>query len=312
MSFINLLLLAGGLLALFAGGEMLLRGGVALAYRLSLSPFIVAVVVLGFGTSLPELLVTVRAVFAGTPQIALGNVIGSNIANILLIAGISVMLAGRDSAPASAPRVDLAAMALATAAAVIALQFGTIDRVAGLALLAGLAAYLWQSLRANGQARADAAETPTGPSGLSSTSALILAGLVLLFAGADMLVRGAVAVARDVGISEAVIGLTVVAVGTSLPELATSLVAAWRGHQSVAIGNVIGSNIFNLLGILGIAALLTPIATTGIGSLDIWMLALSTLLLAGLLAAARRLSPWIGVAMLTAYGAYTVFLFQTD
>ncbi|WP_306118682.1 MULTISPECIES: calcium/sodium antiporter [unclassified Roseitalea] len=307
----DLVLVLAGLFGLFVGGELLVRGAVAVALRLGLTAFVVGVVVVGFGTSMPELLVSVRAAIGGTPGIALGNVIGSNIANILLIAGIGLTIAPM-AAMARSARIDVVAMLAVGLAASALLFLDTIGRLAGLGLLALLVAYLVHTLRAGGQDRASpegtimqrANERPLVIVGL------LLAGLVLLFAGAEMLIRGATAIARRLGISEAVIGLTVVAVGTSLPELATTLVAAIRRQGAVAIGNVVGSNIFNVLGILGIAALVAPIPAAGVLTPgDAAVLAAATIVFALLLLAGRTIGrPW-GIAFLCGYGGYTAWLF---
>jgi len=310
---IDIVLIVAGLAALFAGGEMLVRGAVSAALRLGLSAFVVGIVVVGFGTSMPELLVSVRAALAGTPAIALGNVIGSNIANILLIAGLGIAIAPIAAMDRSS-RADIAVMALVGLAAAGLLFLETIGRLAGLGLLALLALYLFNAVRAGSSAGATAEPAPAERAGDRTLviAAFLIAGLVLLFAGAEMLIRGATAIARDFGISEAVIGLTIVAVGTSLPELATTLIAAIRKQGAVAIGNVIGSNIFNILGILGITALVAPIPGAGVlKPSDALVLVAATIVFAAILARERRIGRIWGLALLASYAAYTAWLFST-
>lgn len=307
------LLVAAGLAALFVGGELLVRGAVAAALRLGISAFVVGVVVVGFGTSMPELLVSVRAALAGTPAIALGNVIGSNIANILLIAGIGIAIAPV-AALDRANRTDVIVMLVAGLAATGLLFFDTIGRAIGLGLLVLLAVYLGNAVRSDSDAGA-ATEQPVAGSGAAAVpviALLLVGGLALLFAGAEMLINGATAIARGLGISEAVIGLTIVAVGTSLPELATTLVAAIRRQGDVAIGNVIGSNIFNIFGILGATALVVPIPAAGVlAPGDALMMGLATAVFAALLLSGRTIGRVWGIALLATYAGYTAWLFCT-
>lgn len=307
------LLVAAGLAALFVGGELLVRGAVAAALRLGISAFVVGVVVVGFGTSMPELLVSVRAALAGTPAIALGNVIGSNIANILLIAGIGIAIAPV-AALDRANRTDVIVMLVSGLAATGLLFFDTIGRAIGLGLLVLLAVYLGNAVRSDSDAGA-ATEQPVAGSGAAAVpviALLLVGGLALLFAGAEMLINGATAIARGLGISEAVIGLTIVAVGTSLPELATTLVAAIRRQGDVAIGNVIGSNIFNIFGILGATALVVPIPAAGVlAPGDALMLGLATAVFAALLLSGRTIGRVWGIALLATYAGYTAWLFCT-
>ncbi|MCR9120885.1 MAG: calcium/sodium antiporter [Phyllobacteriaceae bacterium] len=305
------LLVAAGLAALFVGGELLVRGAGAAALRLGMSAFVVGVVVVGFGTSMPELLVSVRAALAGTPAIALGNVIGSNIANILLIAGIGIAIAPVAALDRS-NRTDVIVTLVAGFAATGLLFLDTIGRAIGFGLLVLLAVYLGNAVRSDSDAGA-ATEQPvagSGATGVPLIGLLLVGGLALLFAGAEMLISGATAIARGLGLSEAVIGLTVVAIGTSLPELATTLVAAIRRQGDVAIGNVIGSNIFNIFGILGITALVVPIPAAGVlapGSALV--LGLATAVFAALLLDGRTIGRVWGVALLATYAGYTAWLF---
>ena len=306
---IDLLLIAGGLVALFFGGEFLVKGAIAAALKLGLSLLVISAVIVGFGTSMPELLVSVRAAIAGTPAIAIGNVIGSNTANILLIGGLAIAIAPMAGFGRRIGR-DAAWMMAAALAAAIAVSFDIIPRVAGIAGLALLAVYLvTAAMRDHGTGEDSGISTSSGMAPVMML--LYLAGgLALLFAGAEMLVRGSVSIARSFGISEAVIGLTIVAVGTSLPELATSIVAAMRRHGDVAIGNIVGSNIFNIFGILGVTAVVTPIPVAGnFAWADAGIMLGVSAVLAGLLVSGIRLTRPVGIAMVAAYVGYTAWLF---
>ncbi|MCH2395080.1 calcium/sodium antiporter [Oceanibaculum sp.] len=264
-------MVAAGLLLLFLGGEGLVRGSVAIATRLGISKLVVGMVIVGFGTSAPELVVSLQAALAGSPDIALGNVVGSNIANILLILGIAALLSPLGNSDGGIKREALV-MLLAATALVAALWYGEITRLIGFALLAGLALHLALAFLKERKSRADIAEgsayeheadeVSDVPLKLPIAIIATLAGLGLLVVGAELMVEGATAIARDFGVSEAVIGLTIVAVGTSLPELATAIVAAIRRHSDVVLANIVGSNIFNVLAILGITATIAPIGVS--------------------------------------------------
>jgi cation:H+ antiporter len=312
-SWADLLLVIVGMGLLFGGGEFLVRGAVGLARRFGVSELVIGLTIVGFATSTPELLVSIKAALKGVPEIAIGNVVGSNIANILLIGGFTALLASRVPLEGGIRR-ELRVMLGASVLLLVASAWGAIPRLAGLALFLLLVFYLAMHFRAARQAHAAAADlrrpdmadaVPVWRSLLALT-----AGLAMLAVGADWLVDGASSIARSVGVSEAVIGLTVVALGTSLPELATSIVAAWRGRSEVAVGNVIGSNIFNILGILGVTAMIEPL---DIAHRFLWldvplMLAVSVLFSAAVIVR-NGLGRRSGAVMLAAYLAYTAGLF---
>lgn len=308
---IDLLKVALGLGLLVGAGDMLVKGAVGLALRLGIPSLIVGLTVVAFGTSAPELLVSVNAALSGQAGIALGNVVGSNIANILLILGVPAIISGIHSSQVDTRRSYL--MMLAASVLLIALAFlGTIGRMAGLVLLAGLVFMLWDNIRI-AQAHRNARETETeigdAHMGWGKIAALILAGLLGLGFGADLLVDGAVAIARVAGLSETVIGLTLVAIGTSLPELVTSVMAALRKQADVAMGNVIGSNIFNILSILGVTAVITPLPVPAqMLRLDLWVMLAVALALAPFVLGKRDIGRLAGVALLAAYVGYTVVL----
>ncbi|WP_425289177.1 sodium:calcium antiporter [Yoonia algicola] len=294
------LILAFGLLALFLGGDFLVKGASGLALRLGLSPMVIGLTVVGFGTSAPELLVSLNAALGGQAGIAIGNVVGSNIANTLLILGLAAVLAPVTVAFAAVRR-DLFWMAGATLLLPVVLWSGDLGLIEGLVLVAGLAAFLVLSLRTG--APTDVDISPAGP--LWHSLAFALGGLAAIMAGAHYLVQSATIIARDFGISEAMIGLSIVAIGTSLPELATTIVAVIRGQRDIAVGNVIGSNIFNVLGILGITAVVTPIpVAVRFMQVDIPFLIGLTAVIIAVLWLTGKLGRITGIIMLLAYGFY--------
>ena len=316
------LLLAAGLGLLFLGGELLVRGAVGTATRLGVSPMVIGLTLVGFGTSTPELVASLQAALAGAPGIAIGNVVGSNLANILLILGVSGLILPVVVNP-SAFRRDGTALALATIAFIVACLGGELGRIAGVLFLVGLVGYTLFSYisdrRSNdAAARMHAAEADfvseepqvkamSLPKGLLIT-AIGIAGVML---GANFLVGSAVEIAREYGMSEAVIGLTLVAVGTSLPELVTSLVAAVRGHTAVALGNVIGSNIFNILAIMGVTAAFVPLAVPQeVLKLDLWVMLTSALLVLAFSAFHVTIRKPSGVILCALYGLYIFAAFQ--
>ncbi|WP_179379107.1 calcium/sodium antiporter [Jannaschia marina] len=250
----DLLFVGFGLAALVAGGGALVSGAVALAQRWGLSPLVIGVTLVGMGTSLPELLTSLRAATGGAPGLAMGNVVGSNIANILLILGIAALLRPVPVASATWWRDGVSLLVLTVVAAVVIAVSVGLGRPGAIAFLVVFGLWLLWQLRTG---QVDAAEAVEAVAPLRAALLLAL-GFLGVLAGAEALVRGATGLARGWGVSEAVIGLTIVAVGTSLPELATSAVAAWKGRGDVALGNVLGSNVFNLLAILGVTGLVAP------------------------------------------------------
>lgn len=295
-----------GLVILVTGGELLVRGASAIARAFHLSPLLIGLTIVGFGTSAPELIVSVQAALAGQPGIAIGNVLGSNIGNTLLILGVSALIAPL-IIPGRKLWRDLAFMLAATAMVWWMLLDGQITRLDGLVLLAGLAAFLTIAFIAGSGHPPEAGHETFGPNW--KPWVLTGAGLVLLVIGARFLVDSATTIARDFGISEAVIGLTIVAIGTSLPELATSVIAAFRKHTEIAVGNIVGSNIFNIFGILGLTAVIAPIpAEARFAAIDMWWVAASSVglgIVAFVLGGLPRIA---GAALLATYGAYLWFI----
>lgn len=324
------LMVLGGLVLLFVGGEALVRGSVSIARKLNISELVIGLTLVGFGTSVPELVTSLRAIGQGAVGIAVGNVVGSNIANILLVLGLAAVIRPILTNPKALSR-DGAVMVGVTALLCALIWFDLFTRVAGFGLIGLLLAYLAYSLFADQKRETDAAamhaaegESVQAQYGLFVGLIIAVVGLVAVIIGARLLVDGGVSIARDFGISETIIGLTIVAVGTSLPELATTAVAAYRGKSDVALGNIIGSNIFNVLGILGVTALVQPFSVRGntavgsiadgattslISPLDIGMLVLSTVLLMLFAITRKRISRWEGAVLLLAYATYFGLLF---
>ena len=292
-----------GLIGLFFGGEALVRGSVGVARRLAIPPLLIGLTVVGFGTSTPELLVSVQAALRGVPDIAVGNIVGSNIANILLIVGVTALVWPITVTGATLRR-DTLVMVGAGLALVPIFALGIIGRLPGLVLVAGLAGYLIWAYRTPGASEPEDADLPA-PSSTWVSLLWVVGGLAVLMLGARFLVDGSVNIARGFGISEAFIGLTIVAVGTSLPELATSLIAAFRRQSEIAIGNIVGSNIFNVLGILGLTALITPVPVAGrFLTFDLPVMIAASLALTALLLTRPQIGQVVGVALLLAYVGY--------
>jgi cation:H+ antiporter len=283
---------------------------------MGVSPFIVGLTIVGFGTSAPELVVSVDSALAGSPGIAVGNVIGSNMANIMLIVGAAALIRPLAVHPDALGR-DGVAMTGATILFLAVAFSGTMGRGMGAVFLCALILYLafslWWDARRSGPAAAlhgeEAAElAPILPQRLWVLIVVLIAGLAALIAGSRLAVTGATAIARDAGISEEIIGITLVAVGTSLPELATAIMAAKRGHADVCLGNVIGSNIFNLLGIAGAAAVAAPLSfELDIIRQDLWALIGVTCILIAMMLTGRRVERWEGAALLTLYALYITY-----
>ena len=307
------LITIAGLALLLAGGEGMVRGALGIARRARLSPMVIGLTIVGFGTSAPELVVSVDASLSGIPGLAVGNVIGSNIANMMLIVGTAAIIA-----PLAVHRSvlirDSAVMVGATLLFVAIALSGTAVWQHGMVMLIALAFYLTYSLwadrrRTTGPAQLHSEEAEDAPVGLPDNLGLLilatLIGLAALIAGSRLAVMGASAIARDYGVSEELIGLTLVAVGTSLPELATAIVAARRGHDDVCIGNIIGSSIFNLLAITGAAAIAAPLPfSPEIMSFDIWALLAVTIILVGVMLTGRKITRIEGLVLLILYIVY--------
>ncbi|MDR7027008.1 calcium/sodium antiporter [Rhizobium rosettiformans] len=306
------LFVAAGLVGLYFGAEWLLRGAIAVAQKLAIPTLIVSLVIVGFGTSMPELLVSVRAALTGSSDIALGNVVGSNTANILLIIGACAMIFPITHWDKGVKR-DTYVMIAAALLLLGLVQFEAIGRIAGLLMVVGLIAYIVYAYVQGKESMEELAdeEVKHETLGTGFMALLIAGGLATLFVGAELLVRGATNLARDFGVSEAVIGLTVVAVGTSLPELATGIMSALRKHSDIMIGNIVGSNIFNILFILGLTSVIQPIAVAPrFGEFDVPVMLGVTIGFAFLLLSHLGVRRLTAGAMLVAYVGYTLALVQ--
>lgn len=319
----DILFLLLGLVLLIAGGDLLVRGAVRIAERLSLSPMLIGLTVVGMGTSMPELAASVQASLAGSPGIAIGNIVGSNIANALLILGAAALIAPiavstralwRDGGVGT-----MAVLALLAAGATVGLSRGV--GIAFLIAMAGYIYYAYRQERAGGPHSAafdravameelDPALVPQEQPGgrLSVAILLFLAGLALIVSGGTLLVNAAIEMAEQLGVSDAVIGLTIVAVGTSFPELVTSAVAAYRKEGDIALGNVLGSNIYNILFIGGITGVAAPTGVpASIMAFDLWLLVAASLIVMLFAFSGGRLSRKEGAVLVASYGAYTAY-----
>lgn len=307
-----------GFVFLVLGAEVLVRGASRLARAMGITPLVVGLTVVAFGTSAPEVAVSVQSALAGKGDLAFGNVVGSNIANILLVLGLSACVAPLVVA-VPLVRVDVPIMVMATVLVVNLAWDGTISRPEGVVLLAALTGYVWFTVASSRKAVATAKEggggnddsVPRGAAAMAMNVVLVLAGFGLLVYGSDFLVAAAVTMARAWGVSELVIGLTVVAVGTSLPEVATSVMASFRGERDIAVGNVIGSNIFNLLCVLGAASTLAPgglpISRAAM-NLDVPVMMAASVACLPIFMNGYRIARWEGGIFLFYYVAYAGYL----
>jgi cation:H+ antiporter len=303
---VSWLLVALGLSALYLGGEWLVRGASRLALLLRIAPMVMGLTLVAFGTSAPELAATIAAAFRGAPEMAMGNVIGSNITNIGLILGVTALVYPLVSSP-SFLRREVPWMLAATALASLVLMDAQLTRGEGALLLAALVLFLFVMWR---QGRAPALEGREAEGQIIKPLLLSAAGVGCLALGAQALVAGASEIAAGFGVSERVIGLTLVALGTSLPELASSLVAALRRETDIILGNIVGSNLFNLLAVLGAASLLRPISVElSTLRLDLWVMAGFSLLLLPLLYRRNRLGRSAALLLLAGYLGYVTMLF---
>lgn len=311
------LLFALGLITLVIGAEGLVRGASRLAVSFGISPLVVGLTVVAFGTSAPEMAVSVGSVFGGTPDIAIGNVVGSNIANVLLILGIAAIIAPLLVAE-QIIRQEIPIMIGASVLLMVMALDGSINRLEAAVLIVLVIAYtvfLVQQSRRASKAIEDefASEIPTSnwDRHWSVQVLLVVVGLGLLVLGADWLVSSAVSFARAFGVSDLVIGLTVVAVGTSMPEIATSIVAALRGQRDIAVGNVVGSNVFNICAVLGVTGLIAPgglPVSEAARNFDLWVMLAVALACLPILITGREIARWEGGVFLGYYAAYTAWL----
>lgn len=303
MTFLLLLL---GLATLIVGGELLVRGSVHIAHRFNLSSLVIGMTVVSFGTSAPELIVSIKAALAGNSDIAMGNVIGSNIANIALVLGLTViifpMIVDRNTKV-----IDYPMMIFSSILFFLFAMDGEIQRWEGLVLFLFLVGFTYYIINKSRKNVKTVEEAVTGDTHFGISILYLVGGLIGLYFGAEWLLDGAVTIAKDFGMEERVIGITIVAFGTSVPELVTSCVAAFKKESDISIGNLIGSNIFNIMSVIGISAFITPISVSdSILSTDmVWMLAIALVLLPMIVFGAK-----LGrVKGMILFGLYVTYIF---
>jgi cation:H+ antiporter len=310
---IALILIVTSCFILFIGAELLVRGGASLALRLGLSPLLIGLTVVAYGTSTPELLVALKASFAGNPDLAIGNVVGSNLFNIGIILGLAAIVSPVQT-NLQVLKWDAPVLVGATVLTPLTFLDGVVSREEGVLLLVLAAAYTWWAVRiarkdqlAGHEAHVDVPEIKQ-QGGPVLDFLKIGAGITVLIAASRLLVDNSVVVAKSLGVSDTVIGLTIIAAGTSMPELATSLVAARRKQSDIALGNVLGSSLFNLFFVLGGAAVIHPVRTTGLQPFDLYGLIGITVLMLPLLWRDRRVSRIEGAVLVAAYAIYLVIM----
>jgi cation:H+ antiporter len=308
---------AAGLALLLFGGDILVRGAVSLAEEFNIPPLVIGLTVVAFGTSSPELMVSIKAALSGVPELAVGNVVGSNIANILLVLGLPAMIYPIVCETRSVRR-DATIMLLVSIGFMVICWFGEISFWHGFIMVGLLLAYLtWSYLSAMKQGSNLAETKPEDADGASERSnslvlsiAFIVGGIIGLVIGSHLLIDGATAIAKSFGISDAIIGLTLVALGTSLPELATSLVAAIRRHGEVAMGNVVGSCLFNILAIMGVTAMVKPLPVPEqFLHYDLWVMLAATIILTVFAFRCRPIGRATGLVLTLFYAIYILSLF---
>ncbi len=309
-----ILSLLGGFVLLFLAGDLLVRGASNLAEKLGVQPLVIGIVIVGFGTSVPELATSVRAALQGAPGIAMGNIVGSNMANMLLILGAGALIYPIATKRSNIYR-DGGVGAMGAVFLGLAAWYGELNRFAGIILILVLAAYLWFLLHDDHKQR-NVREAETGEKRarlfslpVLKDSLLLLGGIAGVLLGGKFLVDGAVELARVYQIEESIVGLTVVALGTSLPELATSIIAAFKRQTDLAIGNVLGSNIYNIFGIGGVTATIIPVPISPhMTSIDIPLLIVMSIALIGIIVWQHGVTRKTGIAFLGGYFAYVFYL----
>ncbi|MFO7891710.1 MAG: calcium/sodium antiporter [bacterium] len=310
---IIILYIMGGLILLYAGAEALVKGSSVIAFRLGISHLVVGLTIVAFGTSAPELVISLKAAVAGTGDISLGNVIGSNICNIGLILGLSALICPLNI-QLQTIRFDVPFMLISSIIFIFFSLGLRLDRIEGIVLFVGFIFFIVFNIvsinreKKKGVIKKSENNPPAPYSGLWKYFLQIGIGLVFLNFGSNFLIKGSVKAADLLGVSEAFIGLTIIALGTSLPELATSIMASWKGEKDIAVGNIIGSNIFNILCVLGLSSIICPIQGVNIQILDLlFMLGLSVLIFP-LMKTDFTLKRWEGGLMMGLYFLYIYLL----
>ena len=306
------LFLIGGLIMLFIGAEGLIRGSSNLAIKIGRTPLVVGLTVVAFGTSTPELVVSLKAALLGNSSIALGNVVGSNVANIALILGVAAIIRPL-KVHANVIMREIPIMIGITVLLLILIIDGEVGFIDGLIFVLGIIAYtvvnvIMARKEKNPEVDAEFEEGLKSKLGVSISIVFMVVGLGLLIAGANFFVKSAVAIAKLFEMSDAVIGLTIVAIGTSLPELITSIVASYKKEADIAIGSVVGSNIFNILSILGITALIFPVSSAGINIIDLSVMLFTAIILFPLSRTGFSITRLEGAFLLAGYVVYIYYL----
>lgn len=306
---VNILMIVAGVVLVLWGADRLTDGAVALAERMEIPQIVIGLTIVALGTSAPEFCVSLVSALKGTADLAVGNVVGSNIFNAMLIVGVAAMVAPMTILPSTVRKDVPVALLASVALTVMVLMDGNLSRVDAALLFVGFLAFMWVTLRGAKGSHAIEQEqaAPRGYSVLKSVGLLVL-GLACLVVGSNIFVDGATSVAQTLGVSEAVIGLTIVAGGTSLPELATSVVAARKGNSGIAIGNVLGSNVLNILLILGAAGLICPMQVQGITLVDFAMMTGSVLLLWLFSYTKLTVARWEGAVLTVLFLGYMTWL----
>ncbi len=311
------LYLIGGLVLLLVAGDLLVRGAITLATRLSIPPLIIGLTIVSFGTSAPELIISLDAAFKGLGGISIGNVVGSNITNVLLVLGLPALIRPTQCSESGTRSSTVFMIAVSIVFSALCLQ-GVLDLSSGIVLLALLTFFLtwtvWTSRKQRGEPcdLVDEELLEEAPSNLGVAILFIVIGLIGLPLGGHLTIEGATGIARTWGVSEAVIGLTVVALGTSLPELATTLVAAIRNQGAMAFGNVIGSNIFNILAIMGLTSTIIPIhVPERVIGMDLLVMVATALLMLLFTVFRMPLTRTRGAIMVAAYAGYVALAFAS-
>lgn len=302
------LLVLAGFILLMAGGEIIVQGAVVIAGRMRVPPLLIGFTIVAIGTSLPELAVSLEAVAGGQPDLAVGGVMGSNVANVMLVLGTASML-GAASDPGIGVKRDAKAMMMASFALLGAVVLGSINQLFGASMLVCLVGYYGYSyLKSDDDIKMEESWVPNK---ISLATIVTLVGGLFIWKGAEFLIQGATGIASDMGISEAVIGLSVVALGTSLPELAVTIVAGIRGQGGVAVGNILGSNMMNILGILGATAVIGGGISINpdFAERDIWVMLLTSGAIATMLLNDREIGRRTGFAMVAGYFFYMAYLY---
>ena len=275
---LNILFILVGVAAVLWGADKMTDGAVSVAQRMNIPEIVIGLTIVAMGTSAPELFVSMVSAIKGTPDLAVGNVVGSNIFNTLLIVGVAAMVAPMIIARSTVLK-DMPITLLSSVLLLLFCMDSYISRLDALVLFAGFLAFMWYTVYLGKRGKAQVPENAAAPRPMWLSLLLIVIGLACLILGSNLFVEGATYIAASLGVSQAVIGLTVVAGGTSLPELATSVVAARKGQSAIAIGNVIGSNVMNILMIVGVTGLISPMQIQGITTVDLSMLIISVSLL---------------------------------